>query len=58
MFNVSCFISTTATKRYHQTEGVCKLILMLITLIIKKFKAILFRLDASSSVNTNIVVSS
>lgn len=58
MFNVSCFISTTAAKKYHQTEDVWKLILMLITLIIKKIKSILFRLKASSPVNTDIVVSS
>jgi len=52
MFNVSCFILTTVAKRYHQTEGVCKLILLLITLIFKKLKSVIFRLEASSSINT------
>lgn len=58
VFDVSCFILTTAAKRYHHTEDVCKLILLLITLVIKNFKSILFRLEASSSVNTDADVSS
>lgn len=58
MSNVSCFILTAAAKRYHQTEDVCKLILLLITLIIKKIKSIPFRLEVPSPVNTDIDVSS